>query len=342
MVIKKLQLLFLAALTAFVIVSCGVNHSVRTAVESPATRTDCRRIPHQMGETEICGKPQRVVALGPDMLELLLALDVQPVGFGDYVRFEGDYDNPTQQIPYLGNRITKAIANVGWSANPSLEALVKVKPDLIISRALSADLYATLSKIAPTLFLKQFDTEANLRAIASSVDTPQAEQVIAQMQQTISEARQEFASTVASHPQVLMLIASGTSEMRLVSSTDNPCSALIQELGFQLVYPPNFDSAQQKALPLSVEELPNLNQADSMIILGFDFALNDQSPTADEFATYQVEQAKQRWQNNAVAQSLQASQAGRTYFIPAYTCLGLPGPIGTQLYLNELQQMRKG
>lgn len=338
---KKIQSLLTATLTAFVIVSCGgVNHSVSNS-QSPTTSSDCRRITHERGETEICGKPQRVVALGPDMLELLLALNVQPVGFADYVRFhKGDYNDPKAQIPYLGNRITTPVANVGWSASPSIEAIVKLKPDLILSRDLSPELYATLSKIAPTLFLKQFDPETNLRAIATAINTPQAEPVLAKMQQNLKTARQEFAPTVAAHPQVLMLIATGN-EMRLMSATDNLCGSLVEDLGFQLVYPANFNPNQQNSsLPLTLEKLPELDQADSVIVLGFDFAVDSQSQTVDEFANYQVEQAKQRWQNNAIAQSLQASKAQRTYFIPAYTCLGLPGPIGTQLYLNQLQQLR--
>ncbi|PSN77790.1 hypothetical protein C8B47_20200 [filamentous cyanobacterium CCP4] len=59
---------------------------------------------------------------------------------------------------------------------------------------------------------------------------------------------------------------------------------------------------------------------------------------ADTFSSYQLDQLKQAWGDNAIAQSLVASQAGRVYFIPAYLCLGLPGPIGTELYLEELKQ----
>ncbi|MGP1386521.1 MAG: hypothetical protein ACTS2F_23375 [Thainema sp.] len=40
----------------------------------------------------------------------------------------------------------------------------------------------------------------------------------------------------------------------------------------------------------------------------------------------------------AIAQFLDASQAGRVYFIPAYFCRGLPGAIGTELYLEELKE----
>lgn len=342
MVIKKVQLLLAATLSA-VIVSCGGVNDSRDSSQSVTTNADCRTIAHQMGQTEICGTPQRVVALGPDMLEMLLALNVQPVGFADYVRFhKGDYDNPKQQIPYLGGRIANPIANVGWSASPSIEALVKAKPDLIISQDLNPEIYETLSKIAPTLFLKRFDTPGNLRAIATAVNQPkQAEQILASVQQTVTQARQDFASTVSSHPQVLMLLASGMSEMRLIDATDNLCGSLVEDLGFQLVYPSNFKPNQQTpSLPITLEELPKFSQADSVILLGFDFAANSQSTTIDEFETSQVGSAKQRWEKNAIAQSLPASQAGRTYFIPAYACLGLPGPIGTQVYLDELQQMR--
>jgi len=337
---KKVRLLLAAILTAIVASCSGVNDSVRNP-QAVTTSADCRTIAHQMGETEICGKPQRVVALGPDMLELLVALDVQPVGFADYVRFhKGDYNNPQQQIPYLGNRLTTPVANVGWSASPSMEALVKAQPDLILSQDLNPEIYKTLSKIAPTLFLKRFDTPENLRAIATAIDTPQVEQVLVNMQQNVQKARQDFATTVASHPQVLLLIATGN-EMRLMSATDNLCGSLIEDLGFQLVYPPNFKPSQQNpSLPISLEKLPELNQADSVIVLGFDFGVDSQSTTIAQFETSQVASSQQIWQKNAIAQSLAASKAGRTYFIPAYKCLGLPGPIGTQLYLDDLQKMR--
>jgi iron complex transport system substrate-binding protein len=39
-----------------------------------------------------------------------------------------------------------------------------------------------------------------------------------------------------------------------------------------------------------------------------------------------------------IAQSLDASQAGQVYFVQGYLCATLPGPIGTELYLEELQE----
>ena len=45
-----------------------------------------------MGATEICGQLQRIVVLGPYVLEPLLALNVQLVGYADHIAFhQGDY-----------------------------------------------------------------------------------------------------------------------------------------------------------------------------------------------------------------------------------------------------------
>lgn len=336
--LKQFQLLLVAVFTTALIVSCSgvTNRSVR----NQSTTTNCRIVSHPLGKAEICGKPQRVVALGPNVLELLLTLDVQPVGFADYISLhKGDYDNPIQQIPYLGNRIARSIANVGQSYSPSIEALVKVKPDLILGPKLSPSVYETLSKIAPTLLLDRFDTETNLRAIATAIDKPeQVEPVLEKMQQNVTKARQQFASTVASYPEMLMLVFNNGRDMRLVSSTDSLCGSLVEDLGFQLVSPPDLDPTKPNDLPITLEKLPQLNQADSVILLGVNLGVAGQSAAGNEFAAQQLKAFKQLWETNAIAQSLQASQAGRTYFIPAYVCLGLPGPIGTELYLNELKK----
>lgn len=68
-----------------------------------------------MGETEICGQPQKVVLLGPCCLEQVLALGVQPAG--DHIALhQGDYDDPSEQIPDLGDRVTTHQCWLGLSA----------------------------------------------------------------------------------------------------------------------------------------------------------------------------------------------------------------------------------
>ncbi|MEM9452456.1 MAG: iron-siderophore ABC transporter substrate-binding protein [Cyanobacteria bacterium P01_E01_bin.6] len=297
---------------------------------------DCRNVEHEVGTTEVCGQPQRIVALGPYVLEHLLALGVQPIGFSDYAAFhQGDYDDPSQQIPLLGSRITQPLANVGLAETPSLEAILKAHPDLILGTTANAAIYDALSDIAPTVLLERFDPEASLQTVAQAVDrSEQVGQVFATVEQHLTSARDQLAPVVANHPNVLLLITPQLQEIYLGSNYE-ACGSPIEAIGFQLVYPPNVDATTPKSwVPMSIETLPKLNEADVIILLGASFSEFDGTSSFEE---HQLSGLKQAWEENAIAQSLDASKAGQVYFIPAYLCAGLPGAIGTELYLNALE-----
>ena len=308
-----------------------------TAGESAA----CRTIEHTAGATEICGQPQNIVVLGTNMLELILALDVQPAGFADRSAFHsGDYDDAAQQIPYLGQWVTSQPANVGLVFNPSLEAIAQTTPDLILGSTENEAQYETLSQIAPTLLFERFDTATNLRAIAIAVDRPErADSLLAAMEQQVAAAQAEFASVVAEHPNVLMLISNPQlTQLTLLPGRFSFCETLVADLGFDLVhFPGTAESALNQPAPVSLEVLPQLNEADSIILLGYNEQAH-QLTNMDEFEQHQFGGLPQQWEGNEIAQSLDASQAGQVYFIPAYLCGAIPGPIGTELYLEELKQ----
>lgn len=340
----RIRLLALNLLTAFAIVSCQApanqpsNNAGTTVVSDP---NGCHTIQHEMGESEICGQPQRIVVLGPYVLDPLLVLNVQPVGYADHIAFyQGDYTDPSQQIPYLGDRVSQPLANVGLAHTPSIEAIIKVQPDLILGTdVMSSSHYEMLSNIAPTLLLDYYDTAGSLRAIAQAVNrTEQAEQQLTQTQQQIAAAREAFAPLVTSHPQVALLSSSELQDIRLVDA-DGLCRSLIEVLGFQLVFPPGMSNNDfNPSQPISLETLPQLNDADLVILLGHNFSDLNQLDDMDSFEDHQLSKLKQEWEENAIAQSLDASKAGQVYFIPTYLCSGLPGPIGTELYLEELKE----
>ncbi|MEM9803913.1 MAG: iron-siderophore ABC transporter substrate-binding protein [Cyanobacteria bacterium P01_D01_bin.56] len=320
--------------------SCQPQTSNRET--STSNQTDCRTIEHEAGETEVCGQPQRIVVLGSNSLETLLSLNVQPVAFADIAALhQGDYDQPSQQIPYLGDRIEQSIANVGTASNPSIEAIAGVQPDLIIgSSSLNSQQYETFSQISPTLLLEWTETETNLKAIAQAVNrTPQAEQLLEETEQKIAAAREAFTALTEPYPQVALITTSNLQEMWINTKADGLCASLIEELGFQLVFPPGLNSNDaSSSAPLSLEILPQLNNADLVILLGYNFSDLKQLQSMDRFENHQLSKLKQAWEENAIAQSLDASQAGRVYFLTTYLCRGLPGPIGTELFLEELKQ----
>jgi iron complex transport system substrate-binding protein len=89
---------------------------------------------------------------------------------------------------------------------------------------------------------------------------------------------------------------------------------------------------------ISLEILPQLNQADSVMIMGRNATQLGQMQDGENFEKHQLSRVKQAWAENAIAQSLKATKAGRVYFIPTYLCLGLPGAIGTDIYLHQLER----
>lgn len=189
-----LKLLLLTPLIAFSISACNISSS--ESGQSAASSLNCQAIQHAGGETQICGKPQRIAVLNPKMLDLLLSLNVQPIGYAEvFSKHRGEFDQPSQQIPYLGDRITQPIANLGISGEPSLEAIARLKPDLILgdSRG-NKEEYTRLSQIAPTLLFEYVGNdkwEKPLQIIAKVLDRTEQAQVVMKTQ------RQQLAAITA-------------------------------------------------------------------------------------------------------------------------------------------------
>ncbi|MEO0378224.1 MAG: ABC transporter substrate-binding protein [Cyanobacteria bacterium P01_A01_bin.17] len=239
----------------------------------------------------------------------------------------------------MGDRVKTQPTNVGLAYQPSVEAILKTQPDLILAPDLDVNQYQALTQIAPTLSFEIRGGETNLQAIAQALNRSDlAQQLMAQIQQKTRAAQTEFKSVVADYPKVLTLSSADAQSYTLISHKNSFCGSFLEDLGLQFVYPKGLkpqDLSAEQPPTLSIETLPQLDAADSIILFGYDF---NPEGSDTEFNRHQLGPLKQAWQKNEVAQSLKASKAGRVYFIPAYLCLGLPGPIGTELYLNELKQ----
>ncbi|MGD1900158.1 MAG: ABC transporter substrate-binding protein [Phormidesmis sp.] len=341
---RAVSVLLCTALLGCAIAACkeSTDHAaVKPTDVSSASSTNCRTIEHSFGETEVCDRPQRIVVLGNDILEYLLALDVQPVAYADYVSLQQeDFTQPEKQIPYLGNYVTHPLINAGTVFNPAVERIVQAEPDLIMGSQSQVDAgqYEVLSQIAPTLLFNYAETEDNLKKVAKAVNRlEQAEQTLMQTQQQIADAKAAFASLVETDPRVLLLVSSQLQEIGLANST-GLCSSLVESLGFELVSPPELEDNAGAQVPISIETLPQMNDANLVILLGSNLNDIQQFQDTESFETSQLSSLKQAWEENAIAQSLTASKAGKVYFIPMYLCRGLPGPIGTELYLEALQK----
>jgi iron complex transport system substrate-binding protein len=91
--------------------------------------------------------PQRIVVLELSFADALAAVDVSPVGIAD--------DNDAKRILPEVRAHLQPWQSVGTRAQPSLEAISALKPDLIIAdSSRHSGIYPALQQIAPVLLLK--------------------------------------------------------------------------------------------------------------------------------------------------------------------------------------------
>jgi iron complex transport system substrate-binding protein len=142
------RLTALLATAALALTGCGGSSDEN----SPAADSSAgfpRTVEHAMGTTEIPARPKRVVALDASFVDATLILDTPVVGYTDYRSINGKLPD------YLGeDRTTYGLEAqaVGTLAEPNLEKIAELNPDLIITAKVRHEkLYDQLSKIAPTV-----------------------------------------------------------------------------------------------------------------------------------------------------------------------------------------------
>lgn len=325
----------LVTLMALLVSACGSNTPQNivgnNGPAAPSSASDCQVIQHDLGQTKICGYPQRVVALDPHALDLLLSLDVQPVGYAEH-RYalvgSPQSGKPMGEIKYFGDRITSNPIYVGILQSPSLEAILRLKPDLILGQVYDELLYANLSQITPVLF--PFKGEPSVNQWQQSLPTlgkvfgreQRARKVIEQHTQRMATAKAEL-EPIARDSKVLLLEVSGLDSIRVF--TDGTfAGALLKELGFQLVIPNQRLSGALDVTNLSLETLPQLD-ADTIIVMASGGS--------------GVEKIKQEWGQNPILRSLPASKAKYVYFVDYQLWGRITGPIAANLIIDEVRKL---
>jgi len=105
-----------------------------------------RTVPHELGTTTVTGTPKRIVVLENSFIDALAQLGVPAAGVAQD-------DAP---LPHLAAYV-KSVPVVGTRAQPSLERILAVKPDLIIADVeRHKSLYPQLARIAPTIVLNSY------------------------------------------------------------------------------------------------------------------------------------------------------------------------------------------
>ncbi|MBD1833085.1 iron-siderophore ABC transporter substrate-binding protein [Cyanobacteria bacterium FACHB-472] len=255
---------------------------------------------------------KRIVALEWVYVEDLLALGIQPVGVADISEYKKYVD--------IQPKLAENVVDVGTRQEPSLEAIAKLEPDLIIGIKLRHEsIYNNLSSIAPTLLFNPYPAANELSQleemqqtfikIAETVNRREAGvAVLQQMQETFKTAAEQLRLTGASSS---FILGQFLPELRLF--TDNAMAVeILEKIGLQNAWKGKFDSFGFNTVGL--EALPEVEQANFLYM-----AENNQIP----------------WQNNPVWKGLNFVKENRVYPIGEDTWF-FGGPLSAQVLVEKV------
>ncbi|KHE71639.1 ABC transporter substrate-binding protein [Halobacillus sp. BBL2006] len=192
---KKVSLIVLILmLTVLAACSSGEEKEETGSSDSEGEQSEETRsvtIEDAMGEQTIEGTPKKVVVLEWTYAEDLQALGMEPVGVAGLDSY-GDWVD-------VGIPFSDSVEDVGTRAEPNLEAISRLNPDLIIGVKFRHEGIADkLQQIAPTVMFAPYSEEAaqdqyqnmidEFNTIAKVVDKQdKAEEVLNNMEQTFKD-----------------------------------------------------------------------------------------------------------------------------------------------------------
>jgi len=204
------------------------------------------------GPAFAAARPLRVVALEYNLVEMLLALGIPPIGAADlkgYKRWVG-----------FGKEQLGAVASVGTRQQPSLEAIAALRPDLILGVGFRhASLLPLLQRIAPTRLLasqQRGDGLAIMRADFAQVAgwtgrEIEARQVLGRLDAMLASGRVQLRPRTGRRLGVLQGLA-GSPSCWAFAANSLP-GGVIRALGMVNAWPD--DDAAQGILTIGVEDL---------------------------------------------------------------------------------------
>ncbi|MCU6671455.1 Fe(3+) dicitrate ABC transporter substrate-binding protein FecB [Enterobacteriaceae bacterium H4N4] len=233
----------------------------------------------EQGTFTLDNTPQRIVVLELSFADALAAVDVSPVGIAD--------DNDASRILPEVRAHLKPWQSVGTRAQPSLEAISALKPDLIIAdSSRHSGIYAALQHIAPVLLLKSRN-ETYAENLHSAAVIGEVVGKKAQMQARLDQHKQQMAHWASQLPKGTH-VAFGTSREQQFNlhTRDTYTGSVLTALGLDV--PPVMAGAAMPSVGL--EQLLALNPEWLLI------------------AHYREESIAKRWMQDPLWQMLTAAQ----------------------------------
>ncbi|MBZ7401697.1 Fe(3+) dicitrate ABC transporter substrate-binding protein FecB [Klebsiella grimontii] len=251
--------------------------------------------------------PQRIVVLELSFVDALAAVNVSPIGVAD--------DNDPSRILSDVRARLKPWQSVGTRAQPSLEAISALHPDLIVAdSSRHAGIYAALRQIAPVLLMKSRNEtwEENLQSAAIIGKVVGQDE---EMQRRLAQHRQKMAAFSRQLPAGASVLF-GTS----------------REQQFNLHSSQTYTGSVLAALGLKVP-LPNGGAPMAAINLEQLLALNPQWLLV---AHYRAESIVTKWQQDALWPMLQAEQKQQVAAVDSDSWARMRGIVAAERIASDM------
>src|SRR4051794_19734351 len=198
--VHRAAALALAAAVLSGLAACGGSDDTEEAATSSSSSDVCAwpgTIENRVGATEIPAEPERVVTVGFNDQDFVLALGVTPVGVRENL---GDYD--VENRPWAQQQLGGAEFPTVGGAEIDVEAVAALEPDLIVGVYSFMDqaVYDQLSGIAPTLAQTDEYADGATPWQQQTMLTGRALGEQAEAQQLVDDVEGQFAEVAAQHP----------------------------------------------------------------------------------------------------------------------------------------------
>ncbi|MFD2046555.1 Fe(3+) dicitrate ABC transporter substrate-binding protein [Ornithinibacillus salinisoli] len=305
---SSLWSIIVVAMLAFIISACGSSDS--NGNDSTEESGEERVISHEMGETPISGKPERIVVLEYSFVDSLASLGITPIGIAD----DGDSERIIGPIAEQIGEYT----SVGTRKEPSVEIISSLQPDLIIADInRHKDVYDKLSEIAPTIVLSSLSSNyeenvASFSVIAEALgETEKAEQRLAEHENTMNELK----SKVPENESRTILPAVVTDSGFHAHSSTSYTGSLLETLGFT--------NAVQGS---GIEDATNKIDLETLV---------EHNPDVLFFMTSGGETIVSEWKDNPLWQEISAVKNGHVYDVDQNEWSRFRGLIAAELIVEE-------
>ncbi|MGY1854806.1 ABC transporter substrate-binding protein [Modestobacter sp. SYSU DS0290] len=304
-----------AGLTAVLgLAACGGSDEEGTAPaagSSSSSEAFPVTIENKFGTTEIPAEPERVVTVGFNDADFVLALGVTPVGVRENL---GDYDAPSR--PWAAEQLDGAELPTIGGAEIDVEAVAALDPDLIVGvySFMDQGVYDQLSGIAPTLAQTDEYADGATPWQEQTLLTGQALGREDAAQQLVDEVEGQFEQATSEHPGFagtpIAVDLTGVGSGHYLLGEDDLRTQFFTDLGF---------TVPETSTDVSPERL-DLLDADVLAVLGY---------TAEDAAA------------DPLFSGLDVVSEGRTVLLGGYdgdvaAALGFGSPLSMPYLLDEV------